>query len=69
MIVNKTIITSSFFLFIVTTIVAYGILRLSMFVNIKDSIIVWKTILYAMIFSIIFTIFITFISIKIDKPI
>ena len=60
---------SSLILFIVTFLVIFGILKIIKpdFLIKKRKFILWKALLYSIIISALFTIFITIISIKVDN--
>lgn len=61
---------SSLILFIVTFLVIFGILKIikpQFFINDNKKFILWKALLYSIIISVIFTIFITIISIKVEN--
>ncbi len=66
----STSYTSSLILFIVTFAVIFGILKIikpNFFINNNKKFILWKALLYSIIISVIFTIFITIISIKVEN--
>jgi|688.fasta_scaffold22978_8 hypothetical protein len=61
---------SSLILFIVTFLVIFCILKIikaDFLINENKKLILWKALLYAIIISAIFTIFITIISIKVEN--
>jgi len=61
---------SSLILFLVTLLVIFGILKIikpDCLINDNKKFILWKALLYSIIISIIFTIFITIISIKVEN--
>ena len=61
---------SSLILFIVTFLVIFGILKIikpQFVINDNKKFILWKSLLYSIIISVIFTIFITILSIKVEN--
>ena len=61
---------SSLILFIVTFLVIFGILKIiqpNFLIKDNKKFILWKALLYSIIISVIFTIFITIISIKVEN--
>lgn len=67
---TSTSYTSSLILFIVTFAVIFGILKIikpNLLITKNKKFILWKALLYSIIISVIFTIFITIISIKVEN--
>ena len=61
---------SSLILFIVTFLLIFGILKIikpDFLINKNKKFILWKSLLYSIIISVIFTIFITILSIKVEN--